>query len=672
MQFLYPGFLIALFALAIPIIIHLFHFRRFKTVYFTNVRFLKEIKQETSSRNRLKNLLVLLMRCLALAALVLTFAQPYIPKSAQLKTGTKQVSIFIDNSFSMQSKQQDVSLLDIAKNKAQQLVNAYDEDTRIQIITNDLAGKHQRLVYKDDALSAIEEIDYSPAHQMLSNIVNRQSQLLDAENKIVYLLSDFQKSAFDLNKVKDTSLQINLLPLQAIKQNNLSIDSAWFENPVQVIGQNNKLLVKITNYGNNLAEKVNVSFLKDGEEKPFGLLDIPAKTSVIDTINIAPNYAGTHKAELRLTDYPIQFDDRYYICFEVPEALKVLTINNDVPNKFLQALFGSIGYFTLDNVEVSQINYQSFAGYDLIILNNLQSISTGLSEEIKIYIKNGGKVLVFPSSTADLASYNQFFSAVASSSLEPFEKRNKTVGHLNTEEFVFSDIFEKRQANIKLPSTSGDYLIKTNLSVGAETLMKYTDGSSFLTKVAVDDGLFFICAAPLEREWNDLMTNAEIFVPMMFRIAISGSRSPALQYTIGKQNIIELFNVGTSGDAIFKIKGKSEFIPGQSNFGRRTLLDVKNQISESGFYQITLDEDTIKEVAFNYDRRESEMEFANTSDLLKITPGANMTLITPAEQSNLGNFVAENLRGKVLWKWFLIASLLFLLLESLIIRLFKS
>ena len=47
MQFLYPGFLFALAAIAIPIIIHLFNFRKFKKVYFTNVAFLKEIKHET-------------------------------------------------------------------------------------------------------------------------------------------------------------------------------------------------------------------------------------------------------------------------------------------------------------------------------------------------------------------------------------------------------------------------------------------------------------------------------------------------------------------------------------------------------------------------------------------------------------------------------------------------
>src|ERR1700741_1709528 len=104
MSFLYPAFLFGLFALAIPVIIHLFNFRRFKKVYFTNVRFLKELKQETESKSKLKHLLILIARLLEVTCLVLVFAQPFIPLSdSRIKTGQKAVSVFIDNSFSMES-----------------------------------------------------------------------------------------------------------------------------------------------------------------------------------------------------------------------------------------------------------------------------------------------------------------------------------------------------------------------------------------------------------------------------------------------------------------------------------------------------------------------------------------------------------------------------------------
>ena len=100
MQFLFPSVLWVLLALAIPIIIHLFHFRRFKKVYFTNVKFLKEIKEEKSTRNKLRNLLVLLSRLAAMACLIFAFAQPFLAKEDSAKTGKNYVSIFLDNSNS--------------------------------------------------------------------------------------------------------------------------------------------------------------------------------------------------------------------------------------------------------------------------------------------------------------------------------------------------------------------------------------------------------------------------------------------------------------------------------------------------------------------------------------------------------------------------------------------
>jgi hypothetical protein len=164
MSFIYPAFLWALTALSIPIIIHLFQFRRFKRVYFTNVRFLREVKEQTTARNRLKHLLVLLCRLLALAFLVFAFAQPFLPQTANtVAQGSRAVSVYIDNSFSMQARtQNDVQLLDKAKLKAREIANAYGPEDRFQLLTNDFEGKHQRLVGKDEFLANLDEVQLSP------------------------------------------------------------------------------------------------------------------------------------------------------------------------------------------------------------------------------------------------------------------------------------------------------------------------------------------------------------------------------------------------------------------------------------------------------------------------------------------------------------------------------
>ena len=79
MRFLYPNMLWGLLALLIPILIHLFNFRRHKLVYFSNTAVLRNIQQENAKTRKLKYLVTLLLRCLFIAALVLAFAFPYRP-----------------------------------------------------------------------------------------------------------------------------------------------------------------------------------------------------------------------------------------------------------------------------------------------------------------------------------------------------------------------------------------------------------------------------------------------------------------------------------------------------------------------------------------------------------------------------------------------------------------
>jgi L-asparagine transporter-like permease len=145
MQFVYPSFLFALFAIAIPIIIHLFHFRRYKKIVFSDLRFLKQVQEQNKAKQKLKDWLVLLSRILAIIFLVLAFAQPFLPAdNATTLKGRKAISIFVDNSFSMNNEGKEGNLLEAAKNKARAIVNAYGNDDQFQILSQDLEGRHQR------------------------------------------------------------------------------------------------------------------------------------------------------------------------------------------------------------------------------------------------------------------------------------------------------------------------------------------------------------------------------------------------------------------------------------------------------------------------------------------------------------------------------------------------
>ena len=102
MNFLYPNTLWFLLLLSIPILIHLFHFRKHKKIYFSSLRFMKSFQKEKKAVKKLQNLIILICRLIALGFLVLAFSQPFYNANDQSNPSFESiVSIYIDNSFSM-------------------------------------------------------------------------------------------------------------------------------------------------------------------------------------------------------------------------------------------------------------------------------------------------------------------------------------------------------------------------------------------------------------------------------------------------------------------------------------------------------------------------------------------------------------------------------------------
>ena len=672
MQFIFPAFLFALAALAIPIIVHLFHFRRFRTVYFTNVRFLREVKEETSNRRKIRNLLVLLARCLAVAALVFAFAQPFLPRNTEgSKKGTQAISIFVDNSFSMNALSKDLSLLEQAKQKAREILKAYANDDKFQILTNDFEGRHQRLVSKEEALAFVDEIKTTPSVQDVSKVLARQQQALNTDkspNKTAFLLSDFQKNVTDLPNFKDSLLEVNLVPLVAVQEKNIAIDSAWFESPIQMMNSTNPLIVRITNFTNEDVENIKLSVNIDGQDKPIGLVKLKAKESIEDTVNITVLRTGWHEAKLSITDYPVQFDDHYFFTFNVPNQINVLSIG-DGDNRFLQSALTGIRSFKLTNQPSGNVAYSQFPQFQMIVLNNLNTISSGLAAELSQYVKNGGNALIFPAASADLAAYSNLFNSLQSNNLNTFETAPREVVAVNTDEFVFKDVFTNKNANMKLPSTTGNYRL-TNRN--GENLLTYRDGSSFVTKNRIGQGNVYICASPLDDRTSTLARAGDVFVPMLYKMAISSAKEDKIGYTIGKDDYVEADSKSLGNEKSYKMKGaKEEFIPEQRMVAGKAILGVKDGTKDAGFYNLFTKSDSILyKFGFNFDRRESVLDYYTSKDL-KTYERKNLKVMDDMSEASMTITVGERNQGVALWRWCVIAALIFLALEVALLRFWK-
>ena len=678
MKFVYPEFLWALLAILIPVIIHLFYFKRFKKVYFSNTRFLKEIKEETTHKNKLKNLLVLLARILAIASLVFAFAQPYLPVGDDVKQGSKGVSIYIDNSFSMQAMSEDVSLLDNAKKIAKEITGAYPDNTVFQILTNKLYGNEQKWINKENALERIENIKLSPLVKKFNNIAKRQASAFDKaalDNKYVFWISDFQKPVFDIELSSlDTTIDYNLIMLQPVREKNIGIDSCFMVDPVPVLNHTNNLLAKITNYSDEDVEDIPVNLNYDGQNYPVGKVDIKAHSSILDTIKIRIKNKGWNSAKISIIDYPVIFDDEYYVCFEVPEKLNILEINNTGrATPFIKAVFDNNDMFAYDVADVDHINYAGLGSYALIILNDINNISTGFAGALQDAVYNGTNVVVFPSPSAGINSINAFLNKIKSNVLLEFKKQENTADRINENEFVFKNVYENTDRNIKVVHTKAYYKISRFSNKNSYPVIRFKTGESLLERTKYGAGNVYVVAVPLSADVCDLAKNPAVFVPMLFNIAISTDINQKLAYTIGKDKIIDIKVDKMDMEKPVKIKNEhSEFIPKQRMVNKRLQIDVDDQIQKQGVYICTADDKVLKMLAFNYDRTESRLEYVDEKSI-KDKFGSYFHIYgSKDKRKDFGELINEKQNGIELWKIFLILALVFLLIEILLLRFWKN
>ena len=679
MKFVNPLFFWALLSLAIPIIVHLFHFRTFKTVYFTNVKFLKSLREETQSRSRLKHLLVLIARCLALIALITAFAQPYIPASKRTVSGAKSISIYIDNSFSMDAQGESSSLLEVAKKHALEIASSYKPSDKFQLLTNDFEGKHQRFVTLEQFGLLVQEIKPSPASKELKAIIGRQKNSLskvETKNKIVYLLSDFQKNSSTLEGMpSDTNILYNFIHLKASIVDNVSIDSLWFETPYRDILKNDQISFRIHNYSDKKVTDYPISLYFKNLQKGIQSISIGSDSILNSFINYKIEAPGFQNGALKINDFPVTFDDTFYFSYEVQKKLNVLSINGVNSNAAVGLLFQKNEAFEFNEQSEDKLDYSSLSRFQILVLNQIKEISSGLAQEIKKYTDNGGSILIFPPQEMDLISYKNLTDLLNIQSYKSSINLNQKVDQINYEHEIYDDVFDKKLENIDLPFVIKYFPINGNSAIVGEQIMRFQNGDPFIKEFQLKKGKVFLSAVSLNETFSNFTKHA-LFIPTLYKIALYSRPFKKLYYTIGDGSPIVIPQISLDGDETFKIKSidnNFEIIPEHRLMDGQILIYPNNQITEAGNYLISLGDSIISSISFNYNRSESNSDRLTQENLTENLEksGIKHYNILNGAKKDLRQEVNQLDEGKPFWKYFIIAALLFLLIEILLIRYLK-
>lgn len=689
MQFIHPLFLIAMSAMAIPILIHLFNFRKYKRVYFTNVRLLQEIQQETKKQSRLRQWLILLARLLAIASLVIAFAQPYIPASKQQKKITDQqnVSIYVDNSFSMEAVSTEGKLLDVGKNKALEIMSAYAPSDLFQLLTNDFEGKHQRFVSPEELRRMIDEVQVSPNTKSIPEIINRQNDMLPAGGMVnydAYIISDFQVTTAQILAAKpDTNINWFLTPLTAEKRNNLFIDSVYFLSPVHQPGQPVMLRVRIQNASGESLEKIPVKLTINSVQKALASIDMQPNATTDITLSYTENSSGIQYGLVEIVDYPIVHDDKFYFAYPVLPVIPVMAINEKEDNKYLNALFHNDSLVRFTNSAVKQLDYNKLFLNSLVVLNSPGEISSGLAQEINRYVRSGGNLVVFPPLDGKVDSYNTLLALFNLNGYASLDTARQRMATINVESELYNEVFEKNSSgrvvlpeNIDLPMVFKYFSYKQENRSQAEVLCKLQNNQPFLITTPIDKGQVYIFCTPLDDTWS-IFPRHMIFVPTMYKIALLSNPMPPLSYVAGESATVEIPADSLIETNVYKIKKRDsdfEVIPAVKKIGTKISLVTYDQIREAGFYEVSAGINPIAGITFNYNRKESDLTcltWAQLEEHIQRLPVRNIRIIKE-KKSSIAREIHQIKQGTPLWKLFIILALLFLAMEILLIRLLKQ
>lgn len=680
MKFLYPEFLWALTVLAIPIVIHLFNFKRYKTLYFSSLNFIKQVDQKTRSTQRLKHILVLISRMLAFTFLVLAFAQPIFPEDDAAKEGKTNLMVFyLDNSFSMQAQGAEGELLSQARENARDIINKAPIDAQFIIGTNDMTGIEEHVLTKAEALEKLDKIQLSPLFRSSAEILKWQSQLIDnttadAASNVQYVyFSDFQKSSgFGKEQVDGNKFRFYPIKLSPERNTNVYIDSVWFSSPVHKAGEANEINIEIVNTHPTALENVEVD-VQIGEYNKTMYVSLPATDKTVTQLTYNEKSTGLKKASIKVTDDFVHFDDVFYLSYEVRKNSNVLILNGEDAVSNVAVVYNLESYYIETVSEITSVTLDDFNEKDLIVVNGANTLSTGIANYIIEFIQGGGSVALFPGTAPDANNWNYLLERIKLPRIGQEVSSGNKIKKLNYDDPFFNGVFEKTSDQLNLPSVAKTFLpVRATNSIAID-LITLQNGLPLFTQGKLNGNAFMFYSS-LSESFGSITKDA-LFSTLLLRMGELSQRSQPNYLTIGKDSRYPVFEKMDDENNIHIIGNNLDFIPQHTSISGVTYLSV-NLMSEqdqliAGNYTIQLSK-PIGTLSLNYNRQESDLD-AYTEEEIKAN--LNSLGIKDVKYAEIG---ADSTLSTVdidkpfgYWKICIIITLIFVLIEMALIRFLK-
>ena len=671
MSFLNPFFLFGALALAVPVLIHLVRREKSEVVQFSSLMFLLKVPKRSVRQQKLKNLLLMLLRLLILALLVAAFMRPYLtdtPLSAAAAGQAQGVVMLLDNSYSMRYG----TNFDRLKTEANKRINQLGANDRMSIVVfnNNAIVLARPTSNKNELQAAVASLEPSfggtryyeafvAADRVLQQYSNMKRQLI--------LISDFQRAGWNRSSrenviakdVKTEMVNLGVENSTNVGIDNVSVDAASFSRTF-----GGRVVARIHNYRKDQPVTVPVSLMvNDKEVGGRHSLTIPANSTALTEFTGFDLPIGPTKGKLKVEAVdPLAVDNEFLFSMVRLEKLKVLIMDSGRSRQsfYLKAAFASstdlpmeVTVATADSVKAEDLPM-----YSIVLINDVPRLSDRVRDRLTELRKTGQQgQFVILGEYADLSWWGSY----APLPVKPIEKITAT-RNLGKPSVVMTSfdrnhgIFKKFQNSAKFTLSTAQFYAYTRMDLkpGATALVKFEDGSPAMAEFSGTDRGLVVFASTLDNAvqtgWNDFPLKAS-FVPMFIEVARYLSHSDEVRdwYSLGEGVPVVGSLVGGTAAVINPTGTRvslGELAAGEQRFFTPEM---------PGYHEIRVGRD-VRVVAVNPPSNEGNLDMIPSAELIDSVQS------TAAEAAKAGLFTSDDqmdqARRQLSWWYILVIAIL--------------
>ena len=692
MTFLNPLVLFGLIAAGIPVLIHLLQLKKLRQVEFSSIRFLKEIQHASARRVKLRDYLLLILRTLAIAALVMAFSRPVLKGFLGSNAKTSSV-IIVDDSPSTTARNEYGEISPQIRSVASSLLNSFHTgDGASLIFTSSPADTTQGVSTSDPkALSArVTRSEASAVSGSYSSAIREALRRLAASgyvNKEIYVVGDMQRSEFLKPAPMEAppNARIFFLRTDESPNDNLSVANVKLLNPVVEVNSPSQVEATVTNNDGSDKRGVIVSLFLDRRKVAQSAVDVAAGTSRAVKLAFSVASGGFHQGVVQIDDNSIQSDNRYNFSFYAIRRLNVLFVSRATGDDFVlsaaRAVMDTSTVIDTRSVTPAQFVYTNLNGVDVVVAESYPSAagssqtSRGFDAKMERFVDGGGGAILFAPPQEQMSSFAGLIGGMnigkVARLLSGSSAGFQSLEHIDAADDFFSGIFSSDQGadqikNQLVTKIYGGVVIEPNPF--AHVLMSMSAGP-FLMSRQVGTGFAFVVASGADTASSNFPLSP--FFPVVIQRALFYSaavRYKPSQILAGQRFEYRYAQGGIKTATLFSPSGnRSDVLPEYVGATARFTL---GNLDRPGTYTLVAG-DTLCEISVNVNPRESDLTQSSTSRIegfareLGFAP--ENVFVVKADKNAVAS-IDRLRRGEDLSSIFAAAALLFLIAEIFVSR----